>query len=430
MRDIDNSSVEKRVVLYKNQQEDIMKLLSWYLARHYLPFQRGQYAISTMAIISFISIAVGSFALALVTAIMNGFQVSITEKMQNIHPQATIYSYRDPIAFDALKKALLKEFPEVNAISPYAISHLMVQSDAMEDDDVPIVAAFKAIDPDTESLVSSLKQKIIQGNLSDVKENRVMIGKAMADTLGVTVGDTVTALYIEQPTGKQKKVTVHQKEVVVGSIFETGIDEYDNKTIYSSFDFFNTLFPDQGITQVGIAFQPSVNPESVIPRIKNYIKLSVLTWQDLYLPLVSALILEKYAMFLILLLITIVASMNIIALLFMIITHKRSDIAILRAMGLSHSVIARSFILLGLTISIIATLCGLIAAWVASFILEHYPFIQLPDVYYVSHLPARMELSIIVLVFLLIMCITFVASWFSARRVRSINIANVLRFEG
>ena len=67
-----------------------MKSLSWYLARSYLPFGKGQYAITTMALISFASIAIGSFALALVTAVMNGFQTAIHEKMQNIHPIATI----------------------------------------------------------------------------------------------------------------------------------------------------------------------------------------------------------------------------------------------------------------------------------------------------------------------------------------------------
>ena len=408
-----------------------MKSLSWYLARRYLPFQRGEYAISTMVIISFISIAIGSFSLALITAIMNGFQVSIHEKMQNIHPQATIYSYNDPIAFNALEKTVTKEFPEIIALSPYALSHVMVRSDIMEDDELPVVAAFKAIDPKAESDVSSLKQKIKKGSsLSEVKNNHVLIGKSMADTLGVCSGDSITLIYIEQPTRKQKKVTVLQKEAIIGGVFETGIDEYDSKTIYSSFDFFNELFPDQGITQIGISFAPSTNLNTLIPRVKERIGLQLLTWQELYLPLVSALILEKYAMFLILLLITVVASMNIIALLFMIITHKRSDIAILRAMGLSHTIIARAFIVLGLTISAIATTCGLAAAWGVSWILENYPFIQLPDVYYVSHLPARMEVGIIISVFLIVMLITLLASWFSARRVRSINIANVLRFEG
>lgn len=407
-----------------------MKSLSWYLAYSYIPFRKGEYAVTTMAIISFISIAIGSFALALVTAIMNGFQVSIHEKMQNIHPSATIYSRNDPIAFPALKKAITKEFPEITALSPYSISHLMISSDGLEQDELPIVVQMKAFNPTEESHVSSLAQKMLHGSLANAQKNHVVIGKSLAATLGVRVGDPITLLYIEQPRGNQKSVPVHQKDGIIGGIFETGIDEYDSNTMYSSFTLFNELFPDQGITQIGIAFDPTANTTALISRLRTFLQLEVLTWQDLYLPLVSALILEKYAMFLILLLITLVASMNIIALLFMIITHKRSDIAILRAMGLNHASITRSFILLGLTISAVACICGLAAAWIVSWILEQYPFIQLPDVYYVSHLPARMELSIMLVVFALVMCITGIASWFSARRIRSINIANVLRFEG
>lgn len=407
-----------------------MKSLSWYLARSYLPSRKGQYAITTMALISFASIAIGSFALALVTAVMNGFQTSIHEKMQNIHPSATIYSYKDPIAIAQLKKALAEKFPEVTSISPYSIAHVMIQSDAMEKDELPAVAQLKALDPDAESRTTSLSKKMIHGSLSQVEKNNIIIGKSLAHALGVKQGDPLTVLYMEHPSGRQRSVPVHQKEAIVGGIFETGIDEYDTNTIFSSFDFFDELFPDQGITQVGIAIDPTADADSVIISLRQFLNLELLTWKDLYLPLVSALILEKYAMFFILLLITLVASMNIIALLFMMITHKRSDIAILRAMGLKQSTITRSFIFFGLSISAVACVCGLTAAWAISWILEQYPFIELPDVYYVSHLPARMEWSILAIVFALVMCITALASWFSVRQIRSINIAHILRFEG
>jgi len=166
-----------------------MKSLSWYLAYSYIPFRKGEYAVTTMAIISFISIAIGSFALALVTAIMNGFQVSIHEKMQNIHPSATIYSRNDPIAFPALKKAITKEFPEITALSPYSISHLMISSDGLEQDELPIVVQMKAFNPTEESHVSSLAQKMLHGSLANAQKNHVVIGKSLAATLGVRVGD-------------------------------------------------------------------------------------------------------------------------------------------------------------------------------------------------------------------------------------------------
>lgn len=409
-----------------------MKLISWYLAHHYLSLKKQESSISLMALIACISIAIGSFSLALVTAVMNGFQVTIHEKMQNIQPQATIYSYKHPIAFQELKQFISKSFPTITALSPYALSHVMVKSQAIEEDETPTVAILKAINPEQEALTTALKTKIIDNYpLTAVQKNQVLIGKTMARNLDLMVGDQFTLLYIEHPSSsKKKKVTVHQKEAVVGGIFETGIDEYDNSTLYSSFDFFNELFPDQGITQVGLAFDSSISPSTILPQLKQEIGLDVLTWQELYRPLLSALTLEKYAMFLILLLITLVASMNIIALIFMMITHKRADIAILQAMGLSKRIIARSFILMGMILSATASIIGLAFAWLASWFIENYPFITLPDVYYVSHLPARMEWHIIGAVFFIVMFITLLAAWFSAKRVQSINIAHVLRFEG
>ena len=408
-----------------------MKSISWYLARHYLPIRGQDSSISVMALISLISIGIGAFSLALVTAVMNGFQVTIQEKMQNIQPQATIYSYKQPIVVKEISSFIAEKFPEITAVSPYGISHVMVQSDAMEEGDTPVIAAFKAIDPEKESLTTSLKNRVKEGGqLSLIQDNVVMIGKTMANNLDVLPDDEITLLFIEQPTGKKRKVDVHQKKVRIGAIFETGIEEYDNGTMYGSFDLFNELFPDQGVTQLGLAVNPTVTPAQVIPRLREETGLQVLTWQELYKPLLSAQIIEKYAMFLILLLITLVASMNIIALIFMIITHKRSDIAILRAMGLSSKAIVRAFILLGVLLSGVACIVGLIGATIASWLLERYPFITLPDIYYVTHLPAHMDWHVIAAVFCVVMLIAFLASWFSARRVYTINIARVLRFEG
>jgi ABC-type lipoprotein release transport system permease subunit len=155
--------------------------------------------------------------------------------------------------------------------------------------------------------------------------------------------------------------------------------------------------------------------------------LNVYTWKDQYPALVSSLKLEKYVMFLILALITLVASMNMISLLFMQIQHKRRDIAIFRAMGMSSKIIRSIFLRMGLLITSIASICGLMLAACAGYALERYPCIELPDVYYISYIPARMDLEIFLAVFVVTMIIGFCATWFPAQRSRRINISNILR---
>jgi len=85
---------------------------------------------------------------------------------------------------------------------------------------------------------------------------------------------------------------------------------------------------------------------------------------------------------------------------------------------------------MGMILSMIASIVGLAVSVLASWLLQHYPFIELPDVYYISHLPVRMEWQILVAVFVVVMLLSFFATWVPARKTKSINIAEVLRFEG
>ncbi|TET33765.1 ABC transporter permease, partial [Candidatus Dependentiae bacterium] len=164
--------------------------------------------------------------------------------------------------------------------------------------------------------------------------------------------------------------------------------------------------------------------------LRQRLALDVYSWQELYPALVSALALEKYTMFFILLLITLIAAMNIISLISMLISQKRADIAMLRAMGIAPQTITAIFMIIGMSVAGVAALLGILCACIASVLLERYPFIELPHVYYVSHLPAHMEWSIVVMVFVVVLLITILATWFAAQRAKSITIAHVLRFEG
>ena len=132
-------------------------------------------------------------------------------------------------------------------------------------------------------------------------------------------------------------------------------------------------------------------------------------------------------MFFVLALITLVACMSMISLLFMQIQNKRRDIAIFKAMGLADTNIKAIFLRMGLVITTSASLVGLALAACAGYCIEKYPFIQLPDVYYVSYLPARMDLELFVVVFVVTLLLGFLATWVPAHRATQINVADVLR---
>jgi lipoprotein-releasing system permease protein len=121
--------------------------------------------------------------------------------------------------------------------------------------------------------------------------------------------------------------------------------------------------------------------------------------------------------------------MNILALLFMQITNKRADIALLKTIGMSNSAITTIFIYMGLGITLCASICGIICATILSFCIDHYKLFPLPDAYYVSHVPAHMTLYIPFLVLLIVCTMSLCATIIPTRQLRKTSISTILRFE-
>lgn len=409
-----------------------MKTLSLFIAWRYIRGAGHEKNISIMLIICFIGICIGSFALALVASVMNGFEKATHEKLQGIHPQIMIRSFGNQLDVKAFASLFKEKFPEIEAFSPVHDEQVMIQNPSTSQ--VEHVMAIKGFIPKKEEQVTQLKHKI--KNLENrslekifEKPNSIIIGSKIAQLLNLHIGDKVNILFAPHDQ-HSKKIILDSHPAFISSIFETGIEDYDMNVIFSTLPFVHTLFPDSGISQIDIKLKPGTDEQNVIDELRSHLtSVEVNSWKDLYPAIVSALKLEKYVMFIILALITLVASMNIISLLFMQITQKRGDIAILQTLGCKQTTIRNIFLLMGLSVSCLATLVGLTLSVIASWILEHYPFIELPDVYYVSHLPARMELSILVIVFCVVMTLSFVATIIPARRIKNLTIAQILRFE-
>lgn len=411
-----------------------MNKLSLLITWRYLLGARTEKNISIMVLICFLGIFIGAFALALVASIMNGFERATHQKLRSIHAQIIMRSLGNELDADKISEVLKSEFPEVQSFSPGSYKQIIIQKPGSQE--ITNAVVLKAIDPAMEEKTSSISDKIIQGTGNTksltalVHDDQIVIGKKLAETLGLKIGDPVDLLYISQDQIKSRKITLSKKDVLVSGIFSTGIEEFDSNLVLGSFSLMNNLFDQLGINQFNIQLKPNVSEQETITKLKRRFGLDVFSWKELYPALVAALQLEKYAMFFILALITLVASMNIISLIFMQIIQKRPDIAIFQAMGMHNADIIKLFMLIGIGLSAIAATAGLIAAYIVGLVLEKYPFITLPDTYYVSHLPVQMEWYIFALVLALIICMSILATWIPARNIRSVDAAHVLRFEG
>ena len=411
-----------------------MNTLHYLIIRRYLRGIHSERNISTMALISFLGIFIGSFALALVASIMNGFEKMTHKKLQGIHAQIIMRASSN-LVLDSQKIEVIlsNEFPEITAYSPSAYKQVLIKKPG--DEEISNAVFIKAINANAEEKTSSIGTSIIKSVESTKKlENiidsqSIVIGNKLADILDLQPGKKALLLFIfQQPAGN--KITLESKEVNVSGIFSTGIEEYDNGLVLTSFELLEELFHDAGITQYNIQLRPYTNELIIIDKLKKRFKLDVFSWRELYPSLVTALKLEKYAMSFILALIVLVATMNIISLLFMQINQKKSDIAIYQAMGMHKRTLIKIFMAMGISLSTIATVAGLFTAYAAGVIIQSYPFISLPDTYYLSHLPIHMEWSTFFFIFCLSIIMSLLATWIACRKIESVNAASILRFQG
>lgn len=407
-----------------------MPQIIWLLAKRYMGDYYKEGTISFMAIICFVGIFIGTCALALIICIMSGFEEVTYQKLQTMHAPIIISAVGKPLNVQAISKVLDQEFLEVAAYSPRYLNHVIV---ADEDESMSNVLVIQAVAPEKESKVSTIESLIISprsnNKLSNLlQKNNIIIGKKLSEILGVSVGETIELFYVSENVGG-RKISLQQKSAVVAGIFHAGIEEFDANMIICSLEFLHKLFPDAGITQIGVALKKNSDEQKFIDSLSKRLHLEVYSWKELYPALLAALKLEKYAMFFILVLITLVASMNIMSLLFMFTTQKKGDIAILKAHGCTNFCIKSIFLVITFFLTAVSALFGLIVAFAIGWIIKTYPFIKLPDVYYVSHLPIYMEFKFFGFVFLIVMLLSFIATLVPLFSTKKINIAHLLRHE-
>lgn len=439
-----------------------MKSLSLFFALRYLSFKNQDKNIAFMIKICFLGILIGTFSLMLTLIITNGFEKVIHEKMQGINSQVIITSPGNRLAYADLRNVLLSEFNnEIKAVGARTLRQVI-----LDKFNTQTVIFLQGVDAPNEIDVSTIASKIIhplnlsseQKNelLKNIGENEIVIGHKTALNFNINVGDNLKLL-VPEPTSKKRLFLQKQFFKVVG-IFNIGLEEYDNNFAFCSLPTINNVFNEEGVDQITLKlkhtnienqstskvagfltkikalllstlFKPDYEKSTIKKLQKRLPELQITSWKELYPALVSSLKLEKYVMFFILALITLVASMNMISLLFMQIQQKRRDIAILRALGMPSNQIRKIFLYTGMTITFVASITGLSLAGIAGYFLEKYPIIELPDVYYVSHLPARMDFEIFIIVFLVTMALGFFATWLPSRQAKQIKIAQVLRQE-
>jgi lipoprotein-releasing system permease protein len=393
--------------------------------------------VSFITWVSLLGVAVGVLALITVLSVMNGFESELRGRLLSLSAHATLSAGDAPITdWRERIKALVGATGLVGA-APF------LDTDAMLSHPPSMSGAIvRGVDPILETQVSTIADAMREGKLSDLLPgmNRIVLGRMLAYQLEVGVGDTVTVMIPDSSAAGGAIVPRLQNFEVVG-IFEVGLQEHDSVLALINLEDAEALRGLAGPTGIRLKFQDVLKAPELARAAASRLApgLKVRDWTQENEAYFRAIRIEKTMMGLILMLIVAVAVFNIVATLVMVVSDKRTDIAILRTLGMSPRGILAVFMTQGVLIGWIGTAIG-VAAGVALALnvdvvvpfLEHLLGVHImddPDVYYISGLPSETHAGDVVRIALAAMLLTFIATIYPAFQAAKTQPAEALRYE-
>ncbi len=366
--------------------------LELFIALRYLRAKRkGLFAVVT-TLIGVAGVTVGVAALLTTLSVMNGFQTDIQKKIVGAQAHITIMGARSPRDLDeTLSK--VKADSAVAATAPFALGQAIL---TVRERSIGVV--LKGIDPAREFSVNDLAAKLTSGSweiLSKDKIPGIVLGVELADHLGCQTGDEVVLVSpksVSTPLGLLPKM---QKFKVAGTL-KTGYYEYDSATAWTGLDAAaKFLGVDAGASGVGVKLNDLRHADAAAKRLREALGFTKLvrTYAQMNQTLFAALKLEKAVMFIILTLITLVASLGIASTLILRSVEKTRDIGLLKAMGAGPNLIRRIFLVEGFLIGGLGVVMGLGLGFLLCWIIATFPIVELPpDIYYLSRVPVDIRL--------------------------------------
>jgi lipoprotein-releasing system permease protein len=416
----------------------------------YLRARRRERFVSLIAVISLAGVALGTFALTVVLSVMSGFQEDLRQRLLAFNPHVTLRS-TDAAAFDpAPLLGRIASVPGVEADAPYVSSQVMAVSTNAEG--VPAYVAggvLRGVVAANNPVLTELKQTLKVGGLDalersypvtiadngakrSVKLPGAIIGDSLAFELGLRMGDPLVLI---SPASLGSGIGAPRlRRFVLGGMFHSGMYQFDSSLIFVSLKDARALLADDPQLETGLEVRVRnlFDAPTIAARIARVAGRGfvVTDWTQANAALFSALKLEKFTYFLVLMLIVLVAAFNIVATLVMVVMERRKEIAILRAMGARAGSVATIFLCEGAALGVIGTATGVLGGFVTSFLIGRYHLIHLPaDMFMVSAVPVRLYPVNFLAVAAAAVVLCLGASLYPAFKARTLSPVEIIRYE-
>ena len=415
----------------------------------YLRAKRRQRTISLNTFISIAGITLGVAALIGTLGIMTGFKEDLQAKILGTTAHIIVQERgtNDMKNFNDVVQQI-EAVPDVIAAAPFIFKQVLISSKSSVQGVI-----LRGIQTEQEVQVTDLQANIKFGDLAGLKNpslvppesgeslsgqapspsaNRpgIILGKELSMRLGVFIGDSINVV---SPVGPIKSFTMTPKirpYTVVG-IFESGMFEYDSSLSYISLEEAQKFFGlGNTVTGIQVKVKDVFLAKNIAQRLKATLGLNFMArdWMQMNQSLFSALKLEKTMMFLLLVLITLVASFNIVGTLTMIVNEKQREIAILKAMGATPQSIMQIFMLNGLVIGLVGTSIGVPLGYSFLWLIQNYWTFD-ASVYYISRIPVHILPLDVVLVATSAILISFFATFYPSWQAAKLDPVSALRYE-
>ena len=407
---------------------------SLFIALRYLKPSKKNSMVSIISLFSFLGIVLGVCTLIIVMSVMNGFKTELLDKIIGINGHLNIHFYNKDFKEDKFLN-ILKSDEDVKAFIKIIDGQGLLST---KNQSTGIM--IKGISKKNLIDLKNDKKKMEISNKFNFENNSVIVGIKLMERLNLEVGDKFKLIIPKStptPFGNIPKV----KSFTIGGYFDSGMYTYNNNLVFISYLDAKKLFVtnrNQPYFQIEFYDIDSVNDFKEKLSKTNLSNYQLYDWRHSNEAFFNAIQTEKNVMFLILSLIIIVAAFNIISSLIMLVKNKQIDIAILRTMGASQNTIMKIFFLNGATIGFFGTLIGTLFGifFVLNIntlknFLENFTNTELfsSEIYFLSHLPAKIDLNEVTYVVIISLLISFIASFLPAWRASKSNPIDLIRKE-